>query len=389
MADEIRVYVLSRRGRKNLQLRYVDPITGKQVWKSAETDDPVKAERAAAKWETELATGRKKSPGRITWEEARDEYEVAHAGSLEASTQTQIKISLDHVERIIDPERLVRVSTVVMRRFRTQRLREVEPSTVAKDLRHVMGFLRWCQAADYLVELPTVHMPKKAGRQAKGRPVTTEEYERMLAKTPKVRPRDAELWQRLLRGLWLSGLRIGEACRLSWDWSAAFGVELLPAGGVFRIAGKAQKSKKTETAPMAPDFAAMLAEVPEAERIGPVFSVPVCLKEAGRVVSSIGEKAGVIVAREDEDGEEKIKYASAHDLRRSFGTRWASRVKPPVLQRLMRHATIQTTMEYYADLDAEEIASSLASEFRAGSVLGSASPKAAKSQPKAKKEKRP
>jgi len=32
------------------------------------------------------------------------------------------------------------------------------------------------------------------------------------------------------------------------------------------------------------------------------------------------------------------KYASAHDLRRSFGTRWAKRVMPVVLQKLMRHS---------------------------------------------------
>ena len=36
MSDEIKVCVLNR-GRKNLYLRYVDPMTGKPVEKSAET----------------------------------------------------------------------------------------------------------------------------------------------------------------------------------------------------------------------------------------------------------------------------------------------------------------------------------------------------------------
>ena len=40
-------------------------------------------------------------------------------------------------------------------------------------------------------------------------------------------------------------------------------------------------------------------------------------------------------------------YASAHDLRRSFGFRWAKRVMPLILQKLMRHADITTTMEFY------------------------------------------
>jgi hypothetical protein len=54
---------------------------------------------------------------------------------------------------------------------------------------------------------------------------------------------------------------------------------------------------------------------------------------------------GVVVNKADG------KYASAHDLRRAFGTRWAKRVMPAVLKRLMRHASIDTTMTYYVDID--------------------------------------
>ena len=53
------------------------------------------------------------------------------------------------------------------------------------------------------------------------------------------------------------------------------------------------------------------------------------------------------------------KYASAHDLRRSFGTRWAKRVMPAVLQKLMRHSAIETTLRYYADIDADDLAEGL------------------------------
>ena len=42
-----------------------------------------------------------------------------------------------------------------------------------------------------------------------------------------------------------------------------------------------------------------------------------------------------------------------------FGTRWASRVKPATLQLLMRHKSIETTLKYYVDQDADDVADEL------------------------------
>jgi hypothetical protein len=52
----------------------------------------------------------------------------------------------------------------------------------------------------------------------------------------------------------------------------------------------------------------------------------------------------------------KRKFASAHDLRRAFGLRWSARVMPAVLQQLMRHESIETTMRYYVGRDADAVA---------------------------------
>ncbi len=62
------------------------------------------------------------------------------------------------------------------------------------------------------------------------------------------------------------------------------------------------------------------------------------------------------------------KFASAHDLRRSFGTRWAKRVMPAVLQKLMRHSAIETTLRYYADLDVDDLAADLWREYGSGAM---------------------
>ena len=170
-------------------------------------------------------------------------------------------------------------------------------------------------------------------------------------------------WQRLLTGLWLSGLRLGEALRLSWDWEAGFSVDTTGKYPVFRIRSDSQKSGRDEVAPMTPDFAEWLLQTPEAERVGLVFPIP-SMKAPGmaphnvsRTVAEIGRKAGVVT--DAVTG----ACASAHDLRRSFGTRWSKRVMPAVLKRLMRHADISTTMGYYVDLDAGDLAAQLWAGF--------------------------
>ena len=111
---------------------------------------------------------------------------------------------------------------------------------------------------------------------------------------------------------------------------------------------------------MTPDFAHLLLQTPEAERVGPVFNLMdqrhgrrLEPHRVGEIVVKIGKKAGVVVNKAEG------KFASAHDLRRSFGSRWAKRVMPAVLKRLMRHSAIQTTMGYYVELDAGEVADQL------------------------------
>jgi integrase len=64
------------------------------------------------------------------------------------------------------------------------------------------------------------------------------------------------------------------------------------------------------------------------------------------------------------------KFASAHDLRRSFATRWAARVKPATLQLMMRHADIKTTLDYYVDQDADEVAAELWASHEKGNRIG-------------------
>ena len=69
----------------------------------------------------------------------------------------------------------------------------------------------------------------------------------------------------------------------------------------------------------------------------------------------IGKAVGVRVSASPKDPG-KVKYASAHDLRRSFGERWAAKLMPVQLKELMRHESIETTLRFYVGRNAEAAA---------------------------------
>jgi integrase len=217
--------------------------------------------------------------------------------------------------------------------------------------------MRWAESVGMIGKAPKITMPKGAkGRKMKGGALVGEQFDRMLAAVPKVRPKESAEWQRYLTGLWLSGLRLSESLALSWDADSPFAVDLSGRRPRFRIRGEAQKSGRDELTPMTPDFAELLLRTPEAERRGRVFKLTgtrLTVANVSSMIVAIGKKARIVV------NAGAGKTASVHDLRRSFGSRWAKRVMPAVLRRLMRHANVQTTMQYYVDLDVDEMADDL------------------------------
>ncbi len=346
---------------RNLVLYYRDPISGKRIVKSAGTKDPREAERRAALLEKELNAGGWVEPSKMTWEAFIERYDREKLAGLSRGTAVQARNTLHQFQELTGIQRLIQADSRTISRFTTRlRDRGVAEATIAKHLRHLKAALRWANKLGLLPTLPHFEMPKRVGtRQMKGRPITEEEFERMLAAVPKVRPRDAEQWQRLLIGLWLSGLRIGEALRLSWDESAPFRVDLSGRYPALRIQAEAQKGYRSEVVPIAPDFGQWLLQTPPEKRRGRVFPIrntngeSMCEWAVIKVIARIGRAAGVVT--DVTTG----ATATAHDLRRSFGTRWAKRVMPAVLQRLMRHANIATTMAYYVGLTADEVAEGL------------------------------
>lgn len=245
----------------------------------------------------------------------------------------------------------------------------------------------------------------------KGRPITGEEFDRMIASVEKTfypvaiyskgKPIPVELddaekekrtgivtaWQNYLEGLRASGLRLAESLQLHWDRQDRLCVDLEGKRPMLRIPAALEKGNQDRVLPMAPEFAALLLAVPEAERTGRVFKLldrrgkPAEFKDdwVSRVVSAIGAKSGVKVNVKTVDGQQVVKFASAHDLRRSFGERWAPRVMPQVLKELMRHENIETTLRYYVGRNAQTTADVLwAAHDAASNTSGNSAPISAK-----------
>jgi integrase len=323
------------------------------------------AERVAAVWEAELKEGRYKSPSKVTWDEFTEQYDREVLSGLADRTGQKVWGMFGSVTDILKPRRLADVTTQRISHFQTvMRERGRAEDTIASNLAHLKSSLRWAGEMGMLHNVPKIVMPKRAkgAKSMKGRPLAGEEFERMQTVVPLVVGDPAtESWDHLLRGLWWSGLRLEESLNLTWDLPDTIRIDVTGRFVMLRIGADNEKGHRDRLYPVSPEFADMILAVPESDRTGSFFK-PLG-KRGGvlkyhsvcKIICSVGERANIVV---DSDGG-KTKYASAQDLRRSFGLRWSERVMPAQLKELMRHESISTTMSYYVGRNAEATAAAL------------------------------
>jgi integrase len=179
-------------------------------------------------------------------------------------------------------------------------------------------------------EFPSVKVPRK-----KPQPIPLESFEKLVDKAP-----DQNMRAFLLTG-WLAGLRLSEALRL--EWAPAEEAPYLDLDRS-RIILPAQFAKAVEDqwVPLDATLREVLKDLP---RQGPkVFRfvkrktrLPLTLNGVSQRVIRLAKLAGVRL--------------TMHSLRKGFGCYYAVKVSAQVLQKLMRHGDIKTTMTYYANVD--------------------------------------
>jgi integrase len=164
--------------------------------------------------------------------------------------------------------------------------------------------------------------------------VPAESFERLLAKAP-----DHQHRTYLLTG-WLAGLRLTEAFELEWEPTRE-APYLDLARDRLVLPAEFAKASEDQWVPLAPQLREALESLPRQGR--KVFCF---FNRSGRALT-----AGAMSKRVTALAQQAGVRLTMHTLRKGFGCRYAGKVPAQVLQRLMRHSDIKTTMAYYANVD--------------------------------------
>ena len=367
MRDQLLRIWLTKRGKSpHWVIRYKFPESRRVCQVSTGTTNKKEAERRLGELRADLLNQRHKPRGNTSWSTFRVRYEDEVLTGLSENTALKVGTVLDAVERLLKPAKIGDLTneriSFLQAKLREEKRKKAteesrEESTIAGYLAHLRSALRWACDIGMIAAIPKVPRLNRAkvSQVMKGRPITQEEFERMVEAVPDIVGEEAAVsWRFYLEGLWWSGLRLAESLNLFWDDESKLCVTKQSNELVLRIPAELEKGHKDRLLPIAPEFADFLRRAPTSERTGRVFKLK-AQKRRGerltadrvtRIVSAIGRKANVVVDKK------RNKFATAHDLRRSFGERWAPRVMPQVLMELMRHESIETTLRYYVGQNA-------------------------------------
>lgn len=468
--------------RNGYVLKFYCPIQRKRIRKNCGTRDRRIARRILRECQKRLLTGRYVASGGAiteeqemaiphipvagdssgdlkTWDECLERYRHHRMTRVREKSLNHAMSRLSMVERILvayrEDRRLVgellvsECMTLDMLEYLQDRLLAGDvgrydtrsPNTVNSTMGAVMAFVRFCVKHGWVDRVPPVEK-LDVEDVMKARPITGEEFERMLEVVPRVvGAESAESWQFALRILWETGFRVGDLLDFCWDDERHIH-PVWPRGRSVHptiVIPSSQKNRKVQEVPMLPGLEAILNEVSQHQRTGWIANpLPIefeirCGKEfirpaeedlkalanrfsngsiaracgvtettvrkwlaavafqrdrefrcatedisdeefagvrkraqvrksragrrcearlskerVGRVISMIGEEAGIVVCQEDERTGRRRKYASAHDIRRGCAMRLINLgVSAETLKVILRHRDFVTTEKFY------------------------------------------
>jgi integrase len=343
MSDKrITVWVQRFKDRPHLVLQWIDPETGRRKSRSAETADSEEADDKRVDLESDLNNNRYQEAARVSWERFRELFEAEYVAGGRENTRVNYRATLDLFEKICNPRNLKTISERTISLFVAGMRKEpgrakgavgLMPSTIKVRLQFLHTALTWAVDQKLLravPKFPAVKAPSKAPQA-----VPAEAFEKLLAKAV-----GDQMRAYLLCG-WLAGMRLTEAHALEWEETDKTPYLDLARDRIV-LPAEFTKAVKDQWVPLDPELRKALEALPRSGR--KVFQFRDRnggSLDAGAVsqkVRALARKAGVRLTMKT--------------LRKGFGCRYAGKVSAHVLQHLMRHANIKTTMDYYANIDA-------------------------------------
>jgi integrase len=337
----VRVWVQRFKGRPTLMLQWHCPETGRRKSKSAGTSDPERAEAARVDLEADLNAGRYAEASRMTWERFRELFEEEYLPNCRPRTREVYANAFDLFEKVCGTPPLRSITARTVSAF-TAGLRKLpgrggapgmQPLTVKVRLQFLRTALAWAARQGLIPAAPAfpcVKVPKR-----KPQPVPVESVERLLDKAD-----DPDLRVFLMCG-WLAGLRRKEALALEWEQAddapwVDFDREKIWLPGTF------VKAVEDQWVPLDPKLREALLSLPRTGR--KVFHLMAHGDRSELKPTSVSDRIADLAKAAG------VKL-SMKSLRRAFGCYYAARVSAQVLQKLMRHGDIKTTLDYYANVD--------------------------------------
>jgi integrase len=313
--------------RDHLVLCWHDKTTGRRKTKTAGTSDKKAADKKARELEYEINKGIHREPSKTKWEDFIETYTAEKLSGNRPGTRAKAAVVFRSFADHACPKNLGAIDARMLSQYATTlRTAGRSPATIHGHLAYLQAALNWAVEQKFIDEMPTVKLPKLP-KKSIVRTITTEEFERLVAAAPD------ERWRAFLWTAWLTGMRRTEMLDLHWQDDGRPWVDF----GQSRIWIPAayNKADADQWMPMHPDLVKVLA--PHRQARGRLFPLAAHPSGVTTMFAKLAKKAGVRV--------------TLHDLRRSFGSRYASKVPAPVLQRLMRHANIQTTLAFYTNVE--------------------------------------
>lgn len=288
-------------------------------------------------------------------------YEHEHLGNRPVKSVEAFNTAVSRFDSLCPVEFVTDVTSKVLVTFAVRLRAEGKSEATIQAYRdHIMAALSWAYQMGIIPERPKPPRLSRVPSGTRGRALSREEFDSMLSYLPEVvGERYSARWSWNLEAMWLSGFRLGETFEVYWSRveRGHYIIDLDSDRPKMRIDARSEKAFCNRVLPITPDFAEFLRLVPVGEREGRMFSWPLSRGESTsmKTVSKRISRLGNLASIETGPG----KFASAHDLRRSFGTRWSYKVQPFVLRTLMRHSSITTTEKYYVSQNSDRVADAL------------------------------